>query len=320
MSFIELRGASVSFPVLTPAHRSLGRAALQRVGGVLGREGGHPIVHALRNIDLSLPEGTRLGIVGHNGAGKSTILRLLAGIYEPTEGTVIRRGSVASLTDLTMGMDMESSGYDNIIMRGVFLGLTRQQAKRIVDDVVEFSELGEFLDMPVRTYSSGMLLRLAFSVCTAAHSDILIMDEMIGAGDANFALKAKERVKKLIDKAKILVVASHSPETLRQFCNRAILMRHGQIIADGGVAEIMAAYAADGAAQQPPVPAAADAPAVAPKKASTAPAKSRKPGAKTAKRKPAAGSDPMAKTPLNGTRNGSRARKTSRARQEVEVN
>lgn len=244
MAKIFLDNVDISIPILGPGAYSFGRTVVKAVGGSIGTNSGIVEVHALKGVSLHVREGDRVGIVGHNGAGKSTLLRVLAGIYEPTRGSASRHGSVASLTDLTMGMDMEASGIENIKIRAIFLRMPKHKAKAIVDDVVAFSELGEFVHLPVHTYSSGMLLRLAFAVCTAVEADILIMDEIIGAGDASFARKAKERLDSLVNRAKILVIASHHPTTVRDYCNRAILMDHGKLLLDGSVDEVLEMHAA----------------------------------------------------------------------------
>jgi ABC-type polysaccharide/polyol phosphate transport system ATPase subunit len=197
---------------------------------------------ALRDICLDLADGDRLGLIGRNGAGKSTLLRVLAGIYEPPSGRARIEGTVASLTDITMGMDLEATGYENIVLRGVFLGLRVNDVRRMIPEIEAFTELGEFLKLPLRTYSSGMMLRLAFSVTTAVVPEILIMDEMIGAGDAAFVVKAKARLNQMISNSRILVIASHDVEMVRRFCNRAALMETGRIVRLGPVDQVIADY------------------------------------------------------------------------------
>ena len=167
---------------------------------------------------------------------------MLAGIYEPSLGRARISGSVASLTDITMGMDIESTGYENILLRGVFLGLHGTQVRRLIPDIEEFTELGEFLKLPLRTYSSGMMLRLAFAITTAVIPEILIMDEMIGAGDAAFLTKATARLNQMITRSRIFVIASHDTEIIRRFCNKAVLMETGRIVYMGPVEEVISAY------------------------------------------------------------------------------
>jgi len=171
-----------------------------------------------------------VGLVGHNGAGKTTLLRLLGGVYEPTGGQIDVQGTVTSLIDVTLGMDMESTGYENIVLRGMMLGMSKSEARKHTPEISEFSGLGESLSMPVRTYSSGMVLRLAFSIATTVHPDILLMDEWLSVGDAEFVLRAEERLKAMVDKASILVIASHNPAIISDLCNVVIKLEKGRII------------------------------------------------------------------------------------------
>jgi ABC-type polysaccharide/polyol phosphate transport system ATPase subunit len=244
MTSIVLDRVTVDFPIYNARGRSLKTELLRRtVGGEIesGRDS-HVSIMALRDINLTLRKGDRLGLVGRNGAGKSTLLRVLSGVYEPPIGTVKIDGAVSALTDMTMGMDFEATGYENIILRSVFLGITVEQAKRSVPEIEEFSELGNFMHLPMRTYSSGMRLRLAFAVTTAVKPEILIMDEIIGAGDVAFLTKAQARLNRIIGDSHILVLASHSDPMLRQFCNKAALMEEGRLVMLGTVDEVLAAY------------------------------------------------------------------------------
>lgn len=239
---VVLEHASVEFSIYNARSRSLRNDLLKRVGGHIGHgvNNDRVVIHALRDINLHLTAGTRLALVGHNGAGKSTMLRLLSGVYEPSSGSALIEGHVASLLDLSMGMDPEQTGRENIILRAVFLGMSVAQAKALVPEIADFSELGPYLDLPMRTYSAGMAMRLGFGVSTAIHPDIILMDEMISVGDARFASKAKARLHSMMDKAGILVIASHSSDTLRQYCNRAIWLEEGRIIMDGPLEEVLA--------------------------------------------------------------------------------
>src|SRR5262249_49375061 len=197
MACVNLHRASVQFPIYNARSRSLkSTIARHAVGATIGSRPNNDlvVVNALNNITLALSPGDRVGIIGHNGAGKTTLLRVLSGAYVPTSGRAEVNGEVSALTDIAMGLDPEASGYENIIMRAILLGMNYQQAHALVPQVEEFTELGEYLDLPVRTYSTGMLLRLAFAVTTSIQPDILIMDEMISAGDASFMEKAKERI------------------------------------------------------------------------------------------------------------------------------
>jgi homopolymeric O-antigen transport system ATP-binding protein len=247
MTSIVLDRVTVEFPIYNARGRSLKSQLLRRtVGGhIESADDSHVAIRALRDISLTLKEGDRLGLVGHNGAGKSTLLRVLSGVYEPPIGTVTIDGHVSALTDMMMGMDVEATGYENIILRSVFLGVPPDLAKRSVAEIEDFSELGNFLHLPLRTYSSGMMLRLAFAVTTAVTPEILIMDEIIGAGDAAFFDKAEQRLNRIIGDSHILVVASHSEFTLQRFCNKAALLKEGQLVMVGSVDEVLTAYRAD---------------------------------------------------------------------------
>jgi len=244
MPTISLQHVTIEFPIYNARTRSLtGELFRRAVGGrITSNHSRIVLVTALQNINLELADGDRLGLIGHNGAGKSTLLRVLAGIYEPSAGQARINGSVASLTDITMGMDVESTGYENILLRGVFLGMHGTQVRRLIPDIEEFTELGEFLKLPLRTYSTGMMLRLAFAITTAVIPEILIMDEMIGAGDAAFLTKATERLNQMITQSRIFVIASHDIEIIRRFCNKAALMETGRIVYMGPVEQVISAY------------------------------------------------------------------------------
>jgi ABC-2 type transport system ATP-binding protein len=212
------------------------------VGGNIASEAKVPVIEALRDITLELGHGARVGLVGHNGAGKSTLLRLLSGIYEPTRGFAAVHGRVAPVFDLGVGMDPEVSGLENIVVRGLFLGMTRKQMEERVDDIAEFTELGDFLRMPLRTYSTGMRVRLALGVVTSIDPEILLLDEGIGAVDAAFLEKSKKRLAELVDRSGLLVFASHSDEFLRELCDTAIWMEHGKIRQHGDLDDVLTAY------------------------------------------------------------------------------
>ena len=243
MVSIDTYNACVDFPIFDAKSRSLKKAVMSSAGGAIGKNDSNTVVvEALRDINLHLREGDRVGLVGHNGAGKSTLLRLLSGIYEPTRGVADVRGRVAPVFDLGVGMDPEISGYENIIIRGLFLGQTRKQMKDKMDEIAEFSELGDYLSMPLRTYSTGMRVRLALGVVTSIEPEILLLDEGIGAVDAAFMAKARVRLAELVKRSGILVFASHSNDFLAQLCNTALWVDKGEIKQAGLVDEVVEAY------------------------------------------------------------------------------
>lgn len=242
MVSIDIRDAAVDFPIFDAKSRSLKKKVLGKVGGKIDSDSRVPVIEALRDINISLGQGDRVGLVGHNGAGKSTLLRLMSGIYEPTRGFANIRGRVAPVFDLGIGMDPEISGYENIIIRGLFLGMTRKQMEKRVDDIAEFTELGDFLSMPLRTYSTGMRVRLALGVVTSIDPEILLLDEGIGAVDAAFLAKARDRLTDLVKRSGMLVFASHSDEFLVELCNTAMWMDEGRIKMQGSLREVVSAY------------------------------------------------------------------------------
>lgn len=244
MAFIELLHVDVEFPIYTRRGRSLKRALVRRrVGGeVSGDNDNITLVRALSDISVSLADGDRLALIGHNGAGKTTLLKVMSQIYDPTQGFARINGRVSVMTDLMMGMDAEESGYQNIKLRSIFLGLSSRQANAIVEDVEDFTQLGDFLSLPIRTYSSGMLLRLCFAISTAITPDILIMDELINVGDAEFLERAQARLAAMMKRSSILVIATHFPSTAINFCNRALLLERGHIIFDGEPGQVLEAY------------------------------------------------------------------------------
>lgn len=244
MASIQLDHVSLTFPIYDSSSRSFKKRVLYgSTGGRIGVAGRHAsTVQALDDVTLSLSHGDRLGLVGHNGAGKTTLLRVLAGIYEPVKGRVKIEGRVAPLFDISLGMDPEASGYDNILLRGLFLGMTRMQLRERIDEIAAFTELGEFLELPIRTYSAGMRMRLAFAVSTSIEPDILLLDEGIGAGDASFLEKAKARLDGFTDKAGIIVLASHSGALIRRMCRTAVIMERGRIVFGGDTDSVLKHY------------------------------------------------------------------------------
>lgn len=197
---------------------------------------------ALKNINLSLNKNDRLALIGNNGAGKSTLLRVLAGIYTPSQGKIEIEGSISTLFDINIGMNFEATGYENIITLGIMRNKTRKEMLKTIPEIEEFTELGDFLKAPVRTYSSGMLMRLAFAVITSIHSQIVLIDEVIGVGDAYFMKKAQAKLETMIDKSDIIVLASHSDNILKKFCNYGLVLDKGNIIFYGPIDEALSFY------------------------------------------------------------------------------
>ncbi|MGH8399302.1 MAG: ABC transporter ATP-binding protein, partial [Gammaproteobacteria bacterium] len=218
MARVQLNNVSVQFPVYNANTRSLKTRLMHlTTGGHIGRDAGNRVcVDALTDVTLSFEHGDQVALVGHNGAGKTTLLRVLAGIYEPGAGTVHSEGRIVPLFDMSLGMNPEATGFENIMLRGRFLGLNRALLRKRLNDIAAFTELGDYLAMPVRTYSTGMALRLAFAISTSIDPDIMLLDEWIGAGDAAFVQKAEQRINDLIGRAGILVVASHNTGILER--------------------------------------------------------------------------------------------------------
>ena len=251
MAFIEAKNVSVAYKIYSARGRSLRNELFRRVGGGIKVDAQSRVsVAALQNINLSLRAGDRVALIGGNGAGKSTLLRVVAGIMEPSGGEITRSGQVSSLLDMSMGMDPEATGYENIVMRSVVLGASFAKAKARVKEIEAFSELGDYLNFPMRTYSTGMGLRLSFAIATSVQPEILVLDEMIGAGDEAFADKAKTRMDEIVTNLKILVIATHDLNTVEIFANRGVVLSHGAVIADTDIGTAIDAYHAHVAAER----------------------------------------------------------------------
>ena len=234
MARIRLDDVCIDLPVFGAHSRSLkNRLISAATGGRLAKEAGVTCVRALSHVNLELRPGDRVGLWGHNGAGKTTLLRVLAGAYAPTHGRVEIEGNVTSLIDLSLGMELEATGYENIALRLMMMGRDPSLARRITEEVEAFSGLGEFLDLPIRTYSSGMLMRLAFAISTSVDPEILLMDEWLSVGDEEFVARAEERLSALVDRTQILVIASHSREMLERRCNRLLILQRGLVVEEG---------------------------------------------------------------------------------------
>jgi ABC-type polysaccharide/polyol phosphate transport system ATPase subunit len=199
-------------------------------------------VDALRSIDLQIREGQRVGIIGHNGAGKSSLLKLLAGIYPPSQGQRLVRGRISSLFDLALGFEPDASGWENMYFRGYLQGEKPRTVRSKVAHIAEFSELGSFLNMPVRYYSAGMLVRLAFSIATAIEPEILLVDEVLSVGDLSFQEKARQRMQDMMAKAQLIVMVSHDLESIARICEQGVWLDHGRVRRVGPIGEVVAAY------------------------------------------------------------------------------
>jgi ABC-type polysaccharide/polyol phosphate transport system ATPase subunit len=250
---IFLNNVSVDIPIYDVRMASLKTALLGRtIGGRFVESGAYMTVNALKNLDFEAHDGDRIALVGDNGAGKSTLLRVVSHVYPPTSGTVHVVGKVSPMFDTTIGINMDATGLENIQIAGTIWGMTRAQIKNSVDDIVDFTELGDYLKIPIRTYSNGMLLRLAFAIATVRDPEILLIDEIIGVGDTGFFKKAFARILKLIERSRILIVAAHQDDTLRRLCNKAAWLSHGNLMAFGEFESVISAYRDPNApAQQP---------------------------------------------------------------------
>ncbi len=253
MALVRIEGVHVSFPIYHANSRSLKRtvfaaAKMATTGGRLQEDAKHRIVvQALRDVSFTLRSGDRLGLVGGNGAGKTTLLRTLAGIYEPVVGRVHVSGSIGALLDPNLGMNPELTGRENIALRGLYNGMSRPAIRRLEEDVQDFAELAEFLDLPVRFYSSGMVIRLGFALATAIRPEVLLMDEWFLAGDAAFMDKARARLEDMVRGADILVLSSHAAGVIQDWSTRVMWLDQGRIVADGAPGEVMGQYLGEAA-------------------------------------------------------------------------
>jgi len=240
---IDVRGVSLDFPLYHGNARSLKRTVFSKVSSRIANDVRHRVVvEALRDVSFSLSSGDRLGLIGTNGAGKTTLLRTLAGIYEPLIGSIRVNGSLNALIDPQLGMNPDMTGRENIMLRGLYNGLDRAAIRRLEEDVCDFAELDDFIELPVRIYSSGMVVRLGFALATAIRPQVLLMDEWFMAGDATFMEKARARLEDMVRGAEILVLSSHQAHVVLEWCTRVIWMDQGRIRADGPTAEIMDLY------------------------------------------------------------------------------
>jgi ABC-2 type transport system ATP-binding protein/lipopolysaccharide transport system ATP-binding protein len=246
MARISLDDVAVDLPIYDGVQRSIKRHLLRAsTGGMLRRtENNRVLVEALRGVTMRIVSGERVALIGRNGAGKSTLLRVMAGICEPTAGAIEVTGRIATLLESNSVMDPEMTGYENIEYAGTIIGVEPRRLRQLPREIEEFTELGDFLHLPIRTYSSGMMVRLSFAIATSIEPEILLLDEAIGAGDAHFVKKAKARFNDFYHKSDIVVMASHNAEMIEDFCTRAIWMERGRIVADGPAREVLDAYTA----------------------------------------------------------------------------
>ena len=241
---LDLSQVSISFPIYHGTSRSLKKSLMYRTsGGRIARDASQRIVvEALHEVSVSLGESDRLALIGANGAGKTTLLRVMAGVYEPTSGLVTVNGRISSMFDIGIGIDPELNGYDNIRLRGLLLQLSPAEIEKKLEAIADFTELGDYLDMPVRTYSSGMMMRLTFAVSTCFVPEIVLMDEWIVTADQHFMSKAQKRIEEFINKSSIFVLATHNLDQLQQWCTKALWLQNGRTRAFGPVGEIIEAY------------------------------------------------------------------------------
>jgi homopolymeric O-antigen transport system ATP-binding protein len=244
MAFLRLRNLSVEFSMYQGSSRSLKKTIIaSTTRGNLARDAFDRItVRALNDLNFNIEQGDRVGLLGLNGSGKSTLLKVLAGIYRPTKGQLFASGNVSALLDINVGMNPDATGYENIILRGMYMNIHPRDMRKRADEIAEFTELGDYLDMPVRTYSSGMGVRLAFATATCIAPEILLLDEWLGAGDALFLAKAKKRMEEFVKLSSVLVLASHSMAILEEWCTHGIWLEFGHVKMTGPIKDVIAAY------------------------------------------------------------------------------
>ena len=241
---ISLKNVSVDIPVFNSQGRSLKKTVMGiATGGKIGlTESGKTIIRSLENINLEIGPHERVGLIGHNGAGKSTLLRVLGKVYTPTSGSCVIRGKIGSLIDISLGIDSEDTGIENVFLRAALLGIPKKEVEKALPEIIDFTQLGSFIEMPVRTYSTGMHLRLAFAVSTMISPDILLMDEWLSVGDRDFQHSAEKRLNNLIERSNVLILASHSRSLIERCCTRALWLEHGKIKLDASPKEVCSAY------------------------------------------------------------------------------
>lgn len=243
MASVVLDNVGVEIPIYGIGAHSLKQTFLRKAaGGAFGNAGSVVTVKALSNINLELSDGDSVGLIGHNGAGKTSLLRTIAGVYPPTQGEVRTSGRISPIFDISLGMSIDATGIENIRICGALWGLAKNEIEDGIADIAAFSELGDYLEVPVRTYSAGMLLRLSFAIATLRQPEILLVDEIIGVGDVSFMEKAQQRLMKIVKGSHILVVSSHSGEIISQLCNQVIWLEQGSVVMHGPAQEVLSAY------------------------------------------------------------------------------
>lgn len=243
MAIIKFENVGIDFPIFDAASRSIKKNFMSfATGGKVGENNGKVVVTALSNLNFEIQDGERVGLIGHNGAGKTTLLRMFSRVYHPTSGKATIEGDIGSLISISLGINPEFTGRENIYIRGALLGLRRKEIDSKIDEIIDFTDLGDFIDMPVRTYSSGMQMRLGFSVSTIFTPEILLMDEWLSVGDEGFKEKAETRLSNIINATKILILASHSRDLMAKVCTRIIWLEHGTVKMDGKPEDILPLY------------------------------------------------------------------------------
>jgi ABC-type polysaccharide/polyol phosphate transport system ATPase subunit len=239
---ISLKNISLHFPIFNAHKFSLRNTIVNKLGGELANEGSLKMVEALKNISFEAHVGDRIGLLGHNGSGKSTLMRTIAGIYTPVSGSLKVAGTISTLFGTSVGVNDEMTGDENLFLGALIFGKSYRKAKESMDSLREFTELGDYLNLPLRTYSEGMKMRVGFAVATNFEPDILLIDEIFGAGDKDFAIKSQKRIENLIERSNTFLFATHNDELIKKFCNKAILMSHGELKAFGKVKEVLEMY------------------------------------------------------------------------------
>ena len=239
---IVLKNVSLEFPIFNAQRLSLRNTLADRLGGALTRGAKAQLVKSLQDVSFKINSGDRVALIGHNGAGKSTLLRIMAGIYAPSSGSIEVKGSISTLFGTGVGMNEEMTGYENLFLGAMIHHKNYKVAKEKVRELAEFTDLGNYLNLPMRTYSEGMKVRIGFSIATSMTPDILLIDEIFGAGDKDFAEKANKRMNQLIEKSETLVFASHSDGLLRMFCNKGVLMSKGEVLEYDDLEKVLAVY------------------------------------------------------------------------------